>query len=72
MKAREDRAQKQAQEATSLATRRRHAWFVLAGFAAGAGIGHFAFGRMVPYGLIGAFVGIVASASVRFMGRRAT
>ena len=70
LKSQEEVRRKRAQEAAKLATQRRHAGFVLVGYAAGAAVGHFAFGRIASSGLIGAFVGMLASVLVGWLRKR--
>ena len=60
-KAQEELRRRRAQDTAKLATQRRHAGFVLVGYVAGAAIGHFAFGRIALFGLLGAFFGMLAS-----------
>ena len=64
VKAQEQIRLRRAQEAVKLANQRRHAGFVLVGYAAGAAIGYLAFDRIAISGLIGAFIGMLASALV--------
>ena len=49
----EESSRKRAAAAAKLAKQRRLAWFGLAGFAMGAAVGYYAFGRLAPYGLVG-------------------
>jgi hypothetical protein len=64
LKAQEEVRRKRAQETAKIAAQRRHAGFIVVGYAVGAAVGYFAFGRIVFSGLIGAFAGMLASALV--------
>jgi len=70
VKAQEEIRRKRAQDAAKLAAQRRHAGFVLVGYVAGAAVGHFAFGRIAFFGLIGAAAGMLGSVLVGWLRKR--
>jgi hypothetical protein len=53
LKFQEELSRRRAADAAKLSMQRRLAWFGLAGFAIGAAVGYYAFGRLTPYGLVG-------------------
>lgn len=69
LKAQDALVHKRAEEAAKLTQLRRRAWLGLAGFAIGAAIGHFAFGRVSYGGLIGLFVGMLVGVLVGRISR---
>lgn len=69
LKAQDALVHKRAEDAAKLAQQQRHAWSGLVGFAIGAAIGHFAFGRLSYGGLIGLCGGILISVLVGRISR---
>ena len=67
LKAQEQLREKRAREATALAVQRRAAGIALAGMAIGGTIGHFAFGEIPRYLIVG---GVVAYLLARLVHRR--
>ena len=59
--AKEESRLKRARQAEKVASQRRQAKFVLAGYALGAASGYFISGSVGSFGLLGALVGILLS-----------
>lgn len=70
LKIQQELQQKRAREARQLIVQRRHAGFVLAGFAAGIAVGYPIGGFNSADGLMGAMAGVAVSALIGWTRKR--